>query len=213
MKIRWLGHACFLMESQSGTKIVADPFDGSVGYKIPKVEADAVTVSHDHYDHNYVEAVQGDPTIIKEIGLHNVRDISVNGYASFHDEVKGEKRGENIIFAFDIDGIRVCHLGDLGHLLSKAQVGEIGKVDVLMIPVGGTFTLDAEGAVALVDQLSPKLVIPMHFATPAVNIPIAPVDMFLERIGQGQYLESTHIEITPDTLGDELEVIVLDYED
>ena len=212
MKIRWLAHACFLLESQGQNKVVTDPFDGSVGYKIPKVEADIVTVSHDHYDHNYVEAVQGDPIIIKTPGEHSYLDIKIKGVPTFHDEIKGTKRGPNIVYVFEMDGLRICHLGDLGHLLSKAQVEEIGKVDVLLIPVGGTFTLDAEGAVEVVKQLSPRLVIPMHFKTPEVSLPIDPVDNFLEKMGMGERVDSNTIEVTTDNLGDTMRVLVLNYE-
>jgi len=211
VKIRWLGHACFLLELQNGTKIVTDPFDGSVGYKIPKIEADIVTVSHDHYDHNYVEGVQGDPEIIRAPGEYNMNGIGIKGIPAFHDEVKGAKRGPNVIYVYEADGIRVCHVGDLGHLLSKAQEDEIGKIDVLLIPVGGTFTLDAEGAAEVVNQLQPKMTIPMHFKTPAVSMPIDPVDKFLEKIGGGVRLESTTVEINPETLG-EKRVVVLNYE-
>ena len=130
-----------------------------------------MTVSHDHYDHNYVEGVQGDPQIIRSEGEFEVCGIKIKGVSAFHDEVKGEKRGSIIIYVFEIDGLKICHLSDLGHLLSKAQIEEIGKVDVLLTPVGGTFTIDAEGAVAVVEQLSPKLVIPMHYKTPAVSMP------------------------------------------
>lgn len=212
VKIRWLGHASFLLESQSGTKIVTDPFDGSVGYKIPKIEADIVTVSHDHYDHNYVEGVQGDPEIVKTAGECTISGVSIKSIPAFHDEVKGAKRGPILIFMFEIDGLRICHAGDLGHLLSKAQEERIGRPDVLLIPVGGTFTLDAEGAAAVVNQLSPKLTIPMHFKTPAVSMPIDPVDKFLEKVGGGERLESTTIEVTPETLGEKPRVVVLNYE-
>ncbi|HHY03633.1 MAG TPA: MBL fold metallo-hydrolase [Thermoanaerobacterales bacterium] len=212
MKIRWFGHACFLFESKDGTKIVTDPFDGSVGYKVPKIEADILTVSHDHYDHNYVEGVQGDPQIIRSEGEFEVCGIKIKGVSAFHDEVKGEKRGSIIIYVFEIDGLKICHLSDLGHLLSKAQIEEIGKVDVLLTPVGGTFTIDAEGAVAVVEQLSPKLVIPMHYKTPAVSMPIDPVDDFTEKIGQGRQLDSTSIDITKEDLGDEMQVVILNYE-
>jgi L-ascorbate metabolism protein UlaG (beta-lactamase superfamily) len=213
VKIRWLGHACFLLESQDGTKIVTDPFDGSVGYKIPMLEADIVTVSHDHYDHNYVEGVQGDPQIIKSAGEFNIDNIRIKGVPAYHDEVKGAKRGPNIIYNFDIDGIKVCHVGDLGHLLSKTQLEEIGDVDVLLIPVGGTFTLDAEGAAAAIEQFSPKIIIPMHFKTPAVSMPIDPVDIFLEKMGYGEQLDSDTIEITAEDFGEEPRIIVLNYED
>lgn len=212
MKIRWFGHSCFLLESQDGTKIVTDPFDGSVGYKIPKIEADIVTVSHDHYDHNYVEAVQGDPEIMKSPGEYTIGGISLKGVPAFHDEVKGTKRGPSIIYVFEIDDMKICHVGDLGHLLSKAQLEEIGPVDVLMLPVGGTFTLDAEGAVAAIEQFSPKVVIPMHYLTPAVSMPIDPVDNFLEKMGEGECLDSNTIEITPEDFGEKPRIVVLNYE-
>lgn len=212
MKIRWFGHACFLMESQDGTKIVTDPFDGSVGYKMPTMEADIVTVSHDHYDHNYVEGVQCDPTVVNSPGECNISGINIKGIPAFHDEVKGAKRGPVVIFVYEIDGLTICHMGDLCHLLSKSQLEEIGKVDVLLIPVGGTFTLDADGASAVIEQIQPKIVIPMHYQTPAVSMPIDPVDNFLEKMGIGEHIDSTTIEVTPETLGNELRVLVLNYE-
>ncbi|GLI51482.1 MBL fold metallo-hydrolase [Tepidanaerobacter syntrophicus] len=212
MKIRWLGHSCFLLEANDGTKIVTDPFDGSVGYKIPMVEADIVTVSHEHYDHNYVEGIQGEPEVIRSAGECAIDGINIKGVPVFHDEAKGAKRGPNIIFVFEIDGLRICHLGDLGHLLSKSQLEEIGDIDVLLIPVGGTFTVNAEGALAVIDQISPKIVIPMHYKTPAVSMPIDPVDKFVEKIGNAERIDANTIEITPETLGDERRVIILNYE-
>lgn len=212
MKIRWFGHACFLLESQDGTKIVTDPFDGSVGYKIPMVEADIVTVSHDHYDHNYVEGVQGEPEIMKSPGEYIISGISIKGLPTFHDEVKGAKRGPNIVFVFEIDDMKICHAGDLGHLLSKAQLEEIGDIDVLILPVGGTFTLDAEGAAAAVEQFSPKIIIPMHYKTSAVSMPIDPVDNFLEKMGEGKHLDSDTLELTPEDFGEKQRIVVFDYE-
>lgn len=212
MKIRWFGHACFLLESKNGTKVVTDPFDGSIGYKIPKVFADIVTVSHDHYDHNYTEGVQGEPKIIDDAAIHILENMTITGIPAFHDDEKGAKRGPIIIYIFEIDGIRICHLSDLGHLLSKSQIEEIGKIDVLLVPVGGTFTLNSEGAVAVIGQLSPKIIIPMHFKTPAVNLPIDPVDEFLEKIGGGKILEQHTLEITPDLLEGDRKIFVLSYE-
>jgi len=212
VKIRWFGHACFLLESKNGTKVVTDPFDGSIGYKIPKVFADIVTVSHDHYDHNYTEGVQGEPKIIDDAAIHILENMTITGIPAFHDDEKGAKRGPIIIYIFEIDGIRICHLSDLGHLLSKSQIEEIGKIDVLLVPVGGTFTLNSEGAVAVIGQLSPKIIIPMHFKTPAVNLPIDPVDEFLEKIGGGKILEQHTLEITPDLLEGDRKIFVLSYE-
>jgi len=179
---------------------------------MPMLEADIVSVSHDHYDHNYVEGVQGDPQIIRSAGEYTIGNVKIKGVPAYHDEVKGAKRGTNIIFNFDIDGIKVCHVGDLGHLLSKSQLEEVGHVDVLLIPVGGIFTLDAEGAAAAVEQFSPKIIIPMHFRTPAVSMPIDPVDVFLEKMGYGEQLDSDTIEITAEDIGNERRIIVLDYE-
>lgn len=213
MKIRWFGHSCFLLESEQGTKIVTDPFDGSVGYKIPKIESDIITVSHDHYDHNYIEAVQGNPKIIDDVQQYEIQDIKIEGFPAFHDDVKGAKRGPVIIYVIDIDGLRVCHVGDLGHLLSETKLEEIGKIDILLVPVGGTFTLDAKAAKGLVEQFEPKLVIPMHFKTPAISMPIDPVDKFIELMGKGELLDTNTIEITSETLDDkELKVIALQYE-
>jgi L-ascorbate metabolism protein UlaG (beta-lactamase superfamily) len=200
-----------MFESQKGTKIITDPFDGSVGYKIQKIEADVVTVSHEHYDHNYVESILGDPVIIKTTGEHTVKDIKIKGIPAFHDDEKGAKRGPVVIYVFEIDGLRICHTGDLGHLLSKAQLEEIGKVDIALIPVGGTFTLNAEGAIAVINQLNPKLAIPMHFKTPAVSMPIDPVDIFAEKI-DGEYIELTNIEVTPEQLTEKQKIIILNYE-
>lgn len=213
MKIRWFGHSCFLLESEQGTKIITDPFDGSVGYNIPEIESDIITVSHDHYDHNYTEGVQGNPKIIDDVQQYEIQDVKIEGFPAFHDDVKGAERGPVIIYVIDIDGLRVCHVGDLGHLLSKSQLEEIGKIDILFVPVGGTFTLDAKGAKGLVEQFEPKLVIPMHFKTPAISMPIDPVDKFIKLMEKGELLDTTTIEVTSETLDDEeLKIIALQYE-
>lgn len=211
MKIKWFGHACFGLTSQDGIRLVTDPFDGSIGYEVPRTEADIVTVSHDHYDHNYVEALVGEPIVVKTTEKRSIKGIQIYGVETFHDKERGEKRGGNIVFVFEIDGIQVCHLGDLGHVLTKEQVSKIGPVDILMIPVGGTFTINACEALEVVSQLKPKLIIPMHFKTPDVNLPIDGVEKFLEKSMGGEKLEKNFIEITADELTDEPKTIVLDY--
>ncbi|MDI3534903.1 MAG: hypothetical protein PWQ82_1268 [Thermosediminibacterales bacterium] len=211
MKIKWFGHACFGLTSQDGIRLVTDPFDGSIGYEVPRTEADIVTVSHDHYDHNYVEALVGEPVVVKTTEKRSIKGIQIYGVETFHDKERGEKRGGNIVFVFEIDGIQVCHLGDLGHVLTKEQVSKIGPVDILMIPVGGTFTINACEALEVVSQLKPKLIIPMHFKTPDVNLPIDGVEKFLEKSMGGEKLEKNFIEITADELTDEPKTIVLDY--
>ncbi|MGB3944945.1 MAG: MBL fold metallo-hydrolase, partial [Methanothrix sp.] len=179
MKITWLGHSCFKIEDGSGRVVVTDPFDEAVGYPLPKAKADVVTVSHDHHDHNHVEAVGGRPEVVRGPGEKVAAGIRFFGTATYHDDRGGKKRGPNTIFSFEMDGVRICHLGDLGHLLGEREAAALGKVDVLMIPVGGVYTLDAEGAKKVVGQIKPKVVIPMHFMTPALAFKVESADRFL----------------------------------
>jgi L-ascorbate metabolism protein UlaG (beta-lactamase superfamily) len=174
MKIRWFGQSCFLFTAEDGTKIVTDPYSkafGSLsGYKLPEIEANIVTVSHNHNDHNNVGAVHGDFVLIKDPGSFSEEGIHVKGIPTFHDNVSGAKRGKNIVYHFKIDGLNVCHCGDLGHLLSPEQIKEIGKVDILLLPIGGRATLGANGAAEVMKQLDPSVVIPMHYRTKAMGI-------------------------------------------
>jgi len=180
MRIKWLGHACFLVEAEDGTKVITDPFDDSIGYPIPKEKPDVVTVSHSHFDHNAVDLLQGNPEVVKDVGEKKVKGIVFKGIKSFHDKSKGAQRGTNTIFVFTIDGIKLCHLGDLGHLLTTEQLKEIGGVDVLFIPVGGTFTIDGREAREVSKQLNPRLIIPMHYKTEACSIGIDSCEEFLK---------------------------------
>jgi len=210
MKIKWLGHACFLITSKSGVRILTDPFNREVGYKLPEAEADIVTVSHDHYDHNYVKAVKGRFTVLKTPGAFKENGIGIKGVSTHHDECGGKKRGGNIVFLFDVDGLRVCHCGDLGHLPTGAQVDEIGAVDVLLVPVGGTFTVDSDGAAEVVKQLKPVLAIPMHYKTEAAQMNIAGVEGFLSKLG-GKKAGKQEIEIDKASLRSFSGVLALDY--
>jgi len=182
MKIKWLGHACFLINSGGGLRVITDPYavGGGIDYFPIKETADVVVVSHDHGDHNNVSAVQGKPEVVKGSGTKIAKGIRFKGVATSHDASQGQQRGPNTVFCFTIDDIKLCHLGDLGHLLSPGQVADIGAVDILFVPVGGFFTIDAPVASQVCDQLKPKIVIPMHFKTPKCAYPIAGVDDFLE---------------------------------
>ncbi|MBA1336044.1 MAG: Zn-dependent hydrolases of the metallo-beta-lactamase superfamily [Firmicutes bacterium] len=211
MKIKWLGHACFLLTGENGIRIVTDPFDATVGYPLPKVEADIVTTSHAHFDHNYTDAVEGDFEVVDGIGDFYIKDIPIKGVKTYHDDAMGEKRGGNVVYIMEIDGLKVCHLGDLGHLLDENTIEHIGPVDVLLIPVGGYYTIDAEQAMRVIAQLAPKLVIPMHFKTPAIDFPIAGVDVFLDKIGGGEKVGSNEIEVAANDLGAPTRVKVLEY--
>ena len=211
MIIRWLGHACFLITSETGVRVLIDPFDASVGYKIPAVEADVVLTTHDHSDHNAINVVKGQPQVIKGSGQHQAKGISFTGVLSFHDTTAGSQRGRNTIFVFELDGVRVCHLGDLGHVLEHKQAGHIGPVDVLFIPVGGVFTIGARDADKVIEHLRPRIVIPMHYKTPAINLPIEPVDKFLANKPNVQRLDSNELTITSEQLPTETTVIVLTW--
>jgi len=211
MNIKWLGHACFKISSERGTIIVTDPFDESVGYPMPNVRADIVTSSHSHFDHNYFKAIKGNFDIVDTVGEHDIKGIKIKGVSTFHDEEQGTKRGKNIVFVFDIDGIKVCHMGDLGHILTERQIEEIGSVDVLLIPVGGYYTIDAKQAVEVMNQLKPKITIPMHYKTELINFPIDTVDNFLSMTG-GKKISSSQMDVKKEDLGGEPKVIALNYQ-
>jgi L-ascorbate metabolism protein UlaG (beta-lactamase superfamily) len=163
MKIKWLGHAAFLITSDNGTKIITDPYETSEGLKYGEItdSADIVTISHDHGDHNNAAAVKGNPQVVRDSA--EVKGINIKAIATAHDDKGGSERGKNTVFCFQVDGVRVVHLGDLGHLLTDNQVVEIGKVHVLLVPVGGDFTIDARTAQEVSEQVRTRVVIPMHY--------------------------------------------------
>ncbi|MDF2956623.1 MAG: L-ascorbate lactonase UlaG [Candidatus Alkanophagales archaeon MCA70_species_1] len=212
MKIIWHGHACFEIISEEGKKIVTDPFDESIGYPRLDIAADVVLVSHEHYDHNNVAAVRGRPEVVRGAGEHVAKGIKFYGVKTYHDAAKGAQRGENTVFVFEVDGVTLCHLGDLGHVLEEEQLNEIRRaaasIDVLFVPVGGTFTIDAGDAEKVISQLSPKIVVPMHFKTPPLKLPISGVEPFLK--GKKVRREKK-LEVTKETLPAEMEVVVLDW--
>ena len=182
IKIKFLGHASFLISSDKGIKIITDPykpgsFSGDIKYGPINEEADIVTISHEHDDHNETK-INGNPSFVRGKGKKEVKGITIAGVDVYHDESGGKERGSNTIFNMLIDNMNVVHLGDLGHKLSPAEVNKIGKVDVLLIPVGGHFTIDAKTAEDVINTLKPKIVIPMHFKTDKCGLQIAPVENF-----------------------------------
>lgn len=211
MKLKWLGHSCFLITSESGLKIITDPYGTVQGVRYAPVKeaADIVTVSHDHFDHNAVSSVAGKPEVVKGSGPNTVKGIQFQGIASYHDESGGRQRGVNTIFCFSIDGIRVCHLGDLGHPPSGGQLKEIGDVDLLLIPVGGFYTIDAKVATQICNELKPKITIPMHYKTPKLDFPIVGVDDFLAGKNNVKRLGLSEAEFTVGSLPTAPEILVL----
>ncbi|MBP5242781.1 MAG: MBL fold metallo-hydrolase [Clostridia bacterium] len=178
MKIEYLGHSCFLLTSDGGTSVLTDPY-GYIGYSLPRVTATAVTVSHGHYDHNNVADVSGFPQVLDKAEAYAVKDVSVRGIFSFHDEKAGALRGGNIIFKYKIDGINVCHLGDLGEPCTAELIQKILPVDVLFIPVGGRYTIDGKQAIEYVKSINPAVVIPMHYHTKGLRVDVAGAEAFL----------------------------------
>jgi len=172
-------HSCFEIIDQA--TVVMDPHDGrSIGVKVPSLRADVVTISHDHFDHNAVRVIKGEYVVVKDVASRTVKGVAIRGITGFHDDVNGEKRGRMNIFHITLDGVRFCHLGDLGHMLSEAQIKELGEVDVLFLPVGGVFTIDGEQAQQLVRSINPKVAIPMHFRVGGLSMSIQNADGFLK---------------------------------
>ncbi|MFQ6050823.1 MAG: MBL fold metallo-hydrolase [Candidatus Hydrothermarchaeota archaeon] len=210
-EIEWLGHACFKITDREGICIVTDPFSQKdVGYRTPEVEADIALVSHDHFDHNKVKVLKGKPSVIKGEGKKKAKNIEFKGIETFHDDSKGRMRGKNTVFVFEVDGVRFCHLGDLGHILDENQIRDIGEVDVLFIPVGGTFTINAREADKVIEQLTPKIIVPMHYKTEVVTLPIEPLNKFLENKTEVERTKKLIVE--RETLPEVPKIVVLEYE-
>ncbi|MGA7677337.1 MAG: MBL fold metallo-hydrolase [Dehalococcoidia bacterium] len=211
MKLKWLGHSCFLITSETGLRIITDPYAivAGINYSPVNEAADIVTVSHNHRDHNNVAAVRGKPEVITGSGTKTAKGIQFKGIASHHDESKGKERGSNTIFCFTVDGIRLCHLGDLGHELSREEIAQIGNVDVLLIPIGGFFTIDARVAAKVADDLKPKVILPMHYKTPECDFPITGVEDFLAGKKNVKKLNSSEIEFKAGKLPEATEIVVL----
>jgi len=210
MKVKWLGHATYLITSDTGTKIITDPYVtmDNLNYGEIKESADIVTVSHDHLDHSNVAAVAGNPKVVR--GTAEIKGIKFRDIPTYHDGVLGKQRGSNTVLCFVVDGVKVCHLGDLGHKLSDKQVTEVGKVDILLIPVGGFFTIDAAVASQVCDQLKPRVIIPMHFKTDkCIFLPISGVDEFLQGKKDVSRLDTSEVEFKSGELPANTQIIVL----
>jgi L-ascorbate metabolism protein UlaG (beta-lactamase superfamily) len=214
--IQWNGHSCFTITNQNGTKIVTDPFPDGIGYKVPELTANIVTVSHDHFDHNNLAMIKSNFEAIRERGQFNVKSIKIKGTKTYHDTENGALRGENTVYTYNIDGVNVCHLGDLGHELTAEQIKSIGKVDVVMIPVGGYYTIEPDVAAKVVNQLNPKVVIPMHYKTDALIDdfgPVSKVDSFLGNMKDWKVVKLDAYTFNKSDLAksNEKKIVILNY--
>ncbi len=209
MKVKWLGHATFMVISDTGIKIITDPYapNENLLHNEIKESADIVTVSHDHSDHNNVAVVRGSPKVVRE--TTEVKGIKFRGIPAHHDGALGKQRGSNTVFCFEVDGVKVCHLGDLGHLLGDKQVAEIGEVDILLAPVGGFYTIDAAIASQVCSQLKPRVIIPMHFKNNKCTFPINGVEKFLEGKKDVTRLDASEVEFKSGELPVSTQIIVL----
>ncbi len=222
-QLTWYGHSCFLLESAGGARIVLDPLSAGLGYALPSgLTADAVTISHEHSDHNNVSLLTNKPRILRGLTAdkkgwmrvsEKVKDVTIRSVGVYHDDAKGTQRGLNTVFVFDVGGVRIAHMGDLGHVLTDQQLSDIGSVDVVMIPVGGFFTVDAHAATRVVDQLRPRLiVIPMHHKTDVTTTKeLAAAEAFLSGRPNVRRLSSNTVPITALKTRPSAEVILLNH--
>jgi len=210
MDISWLGHSCFRIKGSHAT-VITDPYSPSLGYSLGKPTARIVTVSHQHSGHSYIQGISGAPRLVIRPGEYEISGVLIIGIATFHDADRGGKRGKNTVYLMEVDEILVCHLGDLGHVLTAAQVEEIGNVDVLLLPVGGVSTINAPMAAEVVRQLEPKVVIPMHYKTSALSRELETVERFLKEIGVRQVEPQPKLSLTRSSLPASTQVFLLDY--
>lgn len=210
VEITWLGHSCFRIKGRHIT-IVTDPYAPDLGYAPGKITANIVTVSHQHPGHSYISGVDGARKVISGPGEYEIGGALILGIATFHDNEGGIKRGRNTVYLMEIDEMSVCHLGDLGHVLTVAQVAELNHADVLLLPVGGISTINAAMAAEVVRQLDPKVVVPMHYQTAALTRKLEPVDRFLKEIGVPPVTPQPKLSVSVSNIPESTQVILLDY--
>jgi L-ascorbate metabolism protein UlaG (beta-lactamase superfamily) len=216
MKITWHGQSLFQItttpEKNSQVNIIIDPFDKSIGLRKPKLEADILLVTHQHQDHNNIEIVNGNPFLIKGPGEYEIKNVFIQGISSFHDDSEGKELGKNTIYIIESEDINICHLGDLGQKeLTEKQLERVGDVDILMIPIGGKYTISAKEAFKIVSQIEPKIIIPMHYAIPKLKIKLDPLNKFLSLFGIKSLPTINKLSIKKkDISPDEAKIIILE---
>lgn len=214
-KITWAGQSCFQISisnsKDSSADIVIDPFGEELGIKAPNFSADILLVSHQHHDHNNIKAVKGEPFLIQGPGEYEVKGVFIQGIPSFHDATEGKEKGQNTIYTIEAENIKFCHLGDLGQKqLTDEQVDKIGAVDILMIPVGGEYTISSSEAAKIISQIEPRTVIPMHYAVPKLKTKLDDVSKFLKTMGKNSVVPQDKLTVKASALPkDGMELVVL----
>ena len=208
MEITWYGHSCFRIK-EKGVTVVTDPYAESIGYPLPTLKADIVTVSHYHPGHSNWKKVRGKPKLLDSPGEYEIKGVFITGIATYHDRNKGKSRGKNTVFLFEFSGISVCHLGDLGHLLTESQVEALNHIDVLLIPVGGVSTITASQAAEVIRQLEPAIVIPMHYKTKGLTYRLNSVDKFFKEMGIEKPKPSESLKLSRQSLPSETQICLL----
>jgi L-ascorbate metabolism protein UlaG (beta-lactamase superfamily) len=219
MEISWLGHSCFQVRGKQVT-LITDPFAPQAvenapqreALKLGKVNASIVTISHDHPNHSYVQDIGGNPRVVRGPGEYEISDVLITGVAAYHDNKRGQERGRNTIYVIHIDGVVVCHLGDLGHTLQEEQLEEVADADILLVPIGGQHTINAAQAAEVISQVEPRIVIPMHYDPPAIDgaheSPDA-LSKFCREMGVETIEPQAKLVVTRNTLSDETQIVIL----
>jgi L-ascorbate metabolism protein UlaG (beta-lactamase superfamily) len=208
MEITWLGYSCFRLKGKN-TTVVTDPYPSGLGYKLDKIAANIITVSHEHPNHSYLQGIPGEHKVITRPGEYEIGGVLIIGVSTFHDAEKGATLGKNNVFVIEIDDIAICHLGDLGHPLSSDQTEAIGNVDILLVPVGGGDTISASQAAGIVRNLEPKIVIPMHYKTPELTKEFDSAEKFLKEMGLTEAVPQSKLNISKSNLPLTTQVTVL----
>jgi L-ascorbate metabolism protein UlaG (beta-lactamase superfamily) len=208
VEITWLGHACFRIKGSQAI-VITDPFPPDLGYSLGNQSANVVTVSHDHPSHSYVQGIKGEPRVVRRPGEYEIAGVLILGLSTYHDSVKGQTRGKNTIYLMEIDGVAVCHLGDIGHILGDDAIEEMGNVDILLLPVGGASTIGPSMAAEIIRKVEPKVVIPMHYKTPSIKRDLEPVENFLKEMGAAAVEPRSKLNISKSNLPISTQVYVL----
>lgn len=218
--IRWFGHSCFLIESSQGTKILTDPLGEETGYPLPEVMPDIITISHEHFDHNYVRPYKGKPRIIRGLTPdgrdwekieETIKDVTISNVFTYHDNKGGKKDGLNSIFILQLEGLKIVHLGDLGHFLTEEQIKAMGGIDVLLIPIGGITTINPYEANEVLEQLKPKIAVPMHYKTPTCTFTLYSTKYFVQDKTNIRKAGGNTLTVSKDNLPNAPEIVILDY--